>query len=261
MGFKNWLKSTFSSKEGIDLEEFSKDKLANEKWIEHYYKIGFDKPSGVKKEEFASRVMTTRNNLLGQIAKKLISVKSLNKNITIKINEPTKKHYEFLIRFIDCKGTVFKGILLEDGTFIRERRAGKNKDYLFSPLQQLILFKNIEHNILADIEFELMTSLNMKPTNVMKSGGLIKQLSFVKKELYYTETDGIQYFRYPIKKRIELYNKNHRLEKLAFPTIDNFFFKDFIEEIMSKRNDSKQMKRCCREVENLMSKIKEKDEK
>ena len=259
-----WFKKIFSSTEERNIEEFSKDKLANEKWIEHYFKIGFEKLREENEKEFTMRIYKIKNEILSLITNKLIFVDSLvfrgniKKNVTITVIEPTKKHYEFLIRLVDSKKQEEVLGIPKDNSkitlFDNKILAHKKEDYLFSPLQDIILNKQ---NILPDIELGLISFLNIKPPKVMEQNRIIKSFQFVNKEPYYTEFDGIQYFGYPIKKRIELHVKNPKLEKVVFQTKDNnFFFKDFIEEIMSKKEDNEHMRKYCKAVEKLIENYK-----
>ena len=56
MKFSDWLKKIFNSeKREINIEEFAKDKLANEKWLYHYFLIPFPKSEKETNEEFIER--------------------------------------------------------------------------------------------------------------------------------------------------------------------------------------------------------------
>lgn len=249
MGFKDWIKGNFSTEEKKIIEKLSEDKLANEKWIENYFKIGFEKAQKESKESFAIRIDKTKNAILSLILGNLhlgnsVFKKDLKKSVTIKVIEPEKEHYEFLIRFSDFKEEDFKD------NVIRWKKNGKAEDYLFSPLQTIIIN---EKNILPNIEAELMQLLKIKPTEQMKSNTIMKLYSFVNNEPHYTEFDGIQYFAYPVKKRIELYVKNPKLERATFPMVErDYHFNEFIEEIMSKKEHNEHMKKYCKAVEGLL---------
>lgn len=266
MGFKDWLKDIFSSEEENILEEFIKDELANKKWIEHYFLISFKKPQKEKEQDFSFRIMNAKEAILNLILNIMISADStrtkkemifrgsLKKSVTIKVIEPKKDYYEFLIRFSDYNGKMGPKAKKTGGIFLREKKSGKKKEYLFSPSQDIILNKQ---NILPQIEFGLLNLLKIEPTDIMKSQKIMKSYEFIDNEPYYTELDGIQFFSYPIKKRIELYAKNQDFDKIVFQTGDgDFFLKEFIEEIMEKKNKNKHMKKYCKAVEELLKKFK-----
>lgn len=260
MGFAEWLKDLLSTKKEL-LEELADDKLANEKWIEHYFKIGFEKLPKETQKDFDERIGKLHGQLFyvvfgrqgivykNQLERAGILTEKLKKSVTIKVIEPTKKHYEFLIRFSDYSKKDFK----EGGIQFREKKQSKKEDYLFSPFQELILS---DTNILRDIEADLMRFLQIEPPEVMKAGKIMKRFSLVDGKPYYEEFDGIQFLGYPIEKRIELYAINPQLQGEIFPTTDKFYFKDFIEEILEKKKDDKHMEKLCEKVEALLEKYK-----
>lgn len=272
MGLLNWLKKTFATEE-INLEDYSYDKLANEKWINHYFQIGFTFPI-VPKKDMELLLENERAKIFDVVIEQLINADivkkddyliykgSLKKNVTILISEIKKvdvagkktNYCEFLIRFIDMiladKKAKNKSLLIG----FREKKPNDKRSYLFSPLESITAIKI---KVLSSIEFGLIAHFGIKPTKVMKSGGIIKNFYWVNEELYYKEYDGIQYFSYPLKKRIELHAKNPELEKLVFQARDNdFFFEDFIKEMMSKKNDNKHMKKYCQEAEEIIKELK-----
>ncbi len=268
MGFKDWFKKTINSEEAINLEEFSKDKFANDKWIEHYFKIGFEKPSGESEEAFNLRINQIRHKIISIIANLLMMSRQFNvkylhhqdndsmayfnngsssslatdyegklkKSVTIKVIEETKGHYEFLIRFVDVKKqeeTITKNIS-EPILFDNKALAHKKIDYLFSPLQSLIMI-----DIAQRIEDTLCSILKIKPEQNKT------WLKFDGKEPIVEQLDGIQYHSYQLAKRIELYKKYPEIDKRLF----GWDFKEFLDWVMEKKNANEHMNKYCKAVE------------
>lgn len=264
MGLFSKIKNFFSNKE-INFEKYSKNKLLNDKWIEHYFLIGFTFPDVPKKErEFILENERRKifDTVFGQIirmdnvkkGKNIIYQGSLKKNITILISNiknvnvfgKKAKYCEFLIRFVDLLPKDKKRLKNQKGSIeFREKKKDK-RSYFFSPLESIKLLKL---EILPAIEFGLVTRLGIKQNEA-------KDLFFfLKGKPYFRQFDGIQYFCYPIEKRIELFVKYPEIEEIAFKSIDNdFFFKDFIEKIKSRKNDNEHMRKYVLAVEKILAK-------
>jgi len=244
------LKKIFSSEDEINLEDFSKDKLANEKWIEHYFLVYTIKPEGASKDEYSNWVFNQQQELhriiMGQIVgvdsqekgNSLVYRGSMQKNTSIKRIGKSGQEL-FLIRFPDRRKT-------DKNKVFMLFRSSKPESYLFTPIQSIHALK-----ILPSIEFGICAFTGIKPN---PSTDLYL---FKKGKPYFQQSDGIQFFEYPLEKRIELYAKSPTLEKLVFKSADNdFFFKDFIEALRNRVKDNPKLEKYHKAVERLLKEYK-----
>jgi len=253
MKFSDWLKKIFNSeKREINIEEFAKDKLANEKWLYHYFLIPFPKSEKETNEEFIERANKMAEIIMSVVLGQLVAsdkqdidkrtfiyLGSLQKNVNIiLINEGDNK-FSFLVRFADTSVKDIKKSKNE-GLLIRNIKPRPINSYLFSPLQSLTTTK-----ILPNIEFGLVAILKIQPHENMT------YLTFDSKKPIVTQFDGLQYFTYPIEKRAKLYKKYPKIDKLLF----GMDFLDFIDWIMEKKNDNEHMKKYCQAVKVILKKM------
>ena len=74
MKFSDWLKKIFNSeKREINIEEFAKDKLANEKWLYHYFLIPFPKSEKETNEEFIERANKMAEIIMSVVLGQLVA--------------------------------------------------------------------------------------------------------------------------------------------------------------------------------------------
>jgi len=78
-------------------------------------------------------------------------------------------------------------------------------------------------------------------------------LTFEGKEPIVMEFDGLQYFSYPIAKRIKLYKKYPEIDKLLF----GMDLMSFIDWVMEKKNENEHMRKYCKAVKNFLSELKQ----
>jgi len=241
------------------LEEFSKDKLAKQKWLYHYFKVPFTLDKGLTKKEQEETTNQLRENLLGFVLGAFTSADSkkikggyhylgrLGKDITIKVINEKGQNY-FLIRFIDTSKEKQKlAQKVGEGIILTNVSNPNKKSYLFTPLQSIIAIKimpQIEHSI-------YIATGGIEPHKNMI------HLTFEDNKPYVTEFDGIQWFSYPLERRIELGKKYPEIDKQLFG--ENYLEK-FIKWILKKKNYDNHMKKYCEGVEKLLKKYENKKE-
>ena len=63
------------------------------------------------------------------------------------------------------------------------------------------------------------------------------------------QTNGLQYYSYPVKKRGELFKKYPAIEKKLF---EGLSFTEWIDWLMKKKNNNNHMKKYCKAVEKIL---------
>jgi hypothetical protein len=228
----------FSSKPNI--EEFLKDKIANEKFIGHYFKIPLQKGENETDKEFfvsANKARTeVMNVVLGQSISSINEIKkSVNIFLSIEDEEP-----HLLVRFSDITKKQEEQVRKKGDVILSVIDPKKKESYLFFPLQSIKAKK-----MFVNIEFGLVSVFKIK-THEEKTW-----LKFEGKEPMVEQFDGLQYLYYPLAKRINLYKKYPKIDKQLF----GWEFDDFINWIMEKRNANEHMKKYCKAVERLMPEL------
>lgn len=256
--FDDWFKSTKKTKnvktkrpkkiETISKSsnaDYKKDKILNERWIEHYFALQLFKPKDMTTTQFENyqeelvhewigkvspaveeysaskdkKSLTISKNYLSDILKS-ISIKCYNiKDLPQEYfralqykNDITTDTAFLLVRFPSItKYQAENGF--EEG-FIRELPRNEKCNYKFSPIQSQ-KFATVS----AKIEWQIAVFSGVQPH------ALITLINGINNEVIVTEYDGIQYWYYPLSKRAELYTKYPELEKmfgLPFPEFAKF---------------------------------------
>ncbi len=259
MGIRNFFKEIIDymdlyADKDFDLEEFSKDKLSKEKWLEHYFKIYFERLEKETDEEFEKRVGRLNEEVMNVVVANLIYAdrsdidkksfayrKSLKKNVTTKIFEEEKNKYFFLIRFVDSKKNEDKEFLDSEAILVKNKSPKDRRSYHFSPYQSLIAV-----NILPQIQLAILGIFGIGQHEN------ITHLIFDENRLIVTQFDGVQFFSYPLEKRIELF--------LKYPEVDELLFglniEKFLKWVLEKREQDEYMKKYCEKVDELIKKYK-----
>jgi len=237
-------------KSEIKFGELEKSHIANEKWIEHYFKITLNRPKDHSHEQFIDYLENLKNKIfefsLGEMIdsdslkhrETLIYKGTLNKNLTIISFPENDAQYSILIRFIDKKEEDNKNT--GQPCLIRNKDPNDNRGYKFSPIESLISIKTLQN-----IEFDLVAVFKFKQEKQMTYLGFDDE-----DQPYVMEFDGIQYLKYPFEKRVELHKDHPELDKKLFGNELN----EFIKWIVSKKDVSEHDKKYCVKIEEIIKK-------
>lgn len=204
----------------IDLDFYAEDALLNEPWMEYYFTVILYRPEHLNKSKFEAHAQTTSEKILNELNGYIVPLTNMQKTITTYWYNALKLPKEYLLPqegYSDITAdTYFILIRLPDAKFFGNVWAKKGgaydnskskSNYKFSPIQ---IIKFNEQNIGTSIDWVLRTMLNINHsknfTKITRQGN----------EIIVNEFNGIQYFYYPLSKRIELYSKYPEIEELVF---------------------------------------------
>lgn len=243
-------------KKKLNLEDYASDYLLNEPWMEYYLIVILYKPKSFTKSEFETHTQDTSLQILNKLNGYITPLTQIQKTLTtFWYNAPklpkeymlpqegysdiTEDTYFILIRFPDAK--FFGDVWAKKGGAYDKSKTKSN--YKFSPIQ-FINFN--ENNIRISIDYVLRTMLKIDPADnrikITKMGN----------EIIINEFNGIQYFYYPLSKRIELYSKYPEIEELIFSSS----FSEFSKWLFSKDKDVEFKKNIIAPTKKLLQKYK-----
>ncbi|AIY91199.1 hypothetical protein [Geoglobus acetivorans] len=239
-------KNTMSKKKSIDLDNLKKYSIATEKWLYHYFKIGFTISSNINDEELPQYLSNLERKVLefclGVLVSKdgaetkdgLYYFGNLGKNVSVVTRELNKNEYEILVRFPDMLDEDYER---PKGAFVRYAYPDE-REYKFSPIQSLIAAR-----ILPEIEKYLCMLFNVEPHQVYDYYYLDERgLPYV------TQFDGVQFLDYSLEKRLRLHFDLPELERQIFGSS----FEKYVKHILDKKEDDEYMMEYCSKVEKLI---------
>jgi len=238
-GFWKKFKEFFSDDD--KWEEFCKDKFSDEKFSEHYFIVPVDL-EGLSKKKKELKITWLRDHLMSFAMGGVIKADthngiiqcSLGKSISTKYIEEKEQSY-FLIRFPDLTEKDLK----EMKSFYRVVNPKKKRNYSFSVKQSLMAEK-----ILYCVEEHIHLATGIKPREVMSFFYLKNKKPMVR------EDDGLQYFEFPLEKRIKLGIKYPKLHNKRF----RITLKEYINWILEKVESDSKMKEYYEAVVKLIKK-------
>jgi hypothetical protein len=230
------------------------DKILNEQWITHYFGITLEKPKNNTTFEFEKYLGELNIRVLENILASTIGMSEIKKSVSTKsypfsklpreysrpfdYMKTTNNTYILLIRFPNITEKESKIGFKGDNSIFRYSE--RNKNYKFSPNQSIKMdkiFNNIEHN--------LHIWYGLKPVDQ-----IMNSIHGIGDEIIVTTFDTIQYYTYPISKRIELYKSFPKIEKQVFGND----FKYAMNTILNMENSSDPMKKNKIRLNNLLKK-------
>ena len=215
------------------------ESILNEQWIDHHFKITYVLP-GTKKE-IKEKLTKIREELLGFVLGQAASFKlfDIGKSVNISINEDNQygvQKHVILIRFAN----ISKKEMKEGKPIARNVKPKDEKEYLFSPKQSIEAL-------------DFLKAVGSLLRNLLKINSTRTQhwFHFKNKKPHVMEFSPIQFFSYPLEKRIKLFKEYPKEERKIFR---GFKLKKWLRWVMEKENDDDHMKEYCQAVQKLKEK-------
>jgi hypothetical protein len=235
MGF--WKKlNDFITMPTQDKDNYKNSKIANKKFIEHYFKLNVMKQKGESKNEFNVRLENIGKELMSVVLGGLLPYPNISskKSMTFKAIHDAGEQWYFLVRFPDIRKDMQESI-------ITEKKKGDKRSYKFSPVLSLEAI-----SALKQIEFQIHVVFGLE------SREETTEMVFEKGVPHIIQSDGIQEYSYPIKERLLLYKEHPELESNVF----NQSAPKYLEWLMNRRNHNAHMKKYCNAVDKILKEIK-----